>query len=224
MPRKLSCATVATAAVALVGLMPSLAAAEGTLTSAIEVRANIPPGAQPTKRKPTPTTVDMSMRWTWTGNEVRPTLQKTTVLFPPGSIYNGGKLPSCSMEHLNNQGIADCPKGSIMGRGKAWADADTVPTIANITVVNGGAKRVYFYTTMTNPAVVQTPVEGKIRKLGGKWAYELTVEVPTILQVVAGVPIIVNRMEVKITNKKWLALSRPPSAVSVTNVLGPPHA
>lgn len=215
-------ATVLIGGVAI-GVVPGIVGAD-TVSSKVEIVANLPKGAQPTKRKPVPVTVDVLMEWDRSTNDNATTLQKTTVLFPQGSIYHGAKLPKCSVALLNNSGVAACPKGSIMGKGKAWAFADTVRTTADITVVNGGADRVFFYTTMTNPAVVQLPVEGKIRTLRGKWAYELVSEVPTDLQVVAGVPIVVYKMQVKITNKKWLALDRPPSGISVTNVLGPPRS
>lgn len=204
------------------GVVPVIVGAD-TVSSKVEIVANLPKGAQPTKRKPVPVTVDVLMEWDRSTNDDASTLQKTTVLFPRGSIYHGGKLPKCSAALLNNSGVAACPKRSIMGKGKAWAWADTVRTVADITVVNGGRNRVYFYTTMTNPAIVQLPVEGRIRKLRGKWAYELVSEVPTDLQVVAGTPIVVYKMQIKITNKKWLALDRPPSGISVTNVLGPPR-
>ncbi|MFA4928782.1 MAG: hypothetical protein WC558_09715 [Patulibacter sp.] len=205
-----------------VGVVPALVGAE-TLSSKVEIVANLPKGAQPTKRNPVPVTVDVLMEWQRSTNDNATTLQKTTVLFPLGSVYNGAKLPKCTAAALNNNGVDGCPKGSVMGKGKALAFADTVRTTADITVVNGGADRVFFYTTMTNPAVVQLPVEGKIRKLRGKWAYELVAEVPTDLQVVAGTPIVVYKMEIKISNKKWLALDRPPSGISVTNLLGPPR-
>lgn len=214
--------TTALAGGVAVGVVPGIVGAD-TVSSKVEIVANLPKGAQPTKRKPVPVTVDVLMEWDRSTNDNASTLQKTTVLFPQGSIYHGAKLPKCTIGLLNNSGVAACPKGSIMGKGKAWAFADTVRTTADITVVNGGKDRVYFYTTMTNPAVVQLPVEGKIRKLRGKWAYELVSEVPTDLQVVAGTPIVVYKMEIKITNKKWLALDRPPSGISVTNLLGPPR-
>ncbi|MBF6621384.1 MAG: hypothetical protein ITG02_14290 [Patulibacter sp.] len=216
---------VATAVVGglAIGVVPAIVGAD-TLSSKVEIVANLPKGAQPTKRKPVPVTVDVLMEWDRSTNDNATTLQKTTVLFPKGSIYRGAKLPKCTFEALNNGGVDACPKGSVMGKGKASAFADTVRTTANITVVNGGKDRVFFYTTMTNPAVVQLPVEGKIRKLRGKWAYELVAEVPPDLQVVAGTPIVVYKMQVKITNKKWLALDRPPSGISVTNLLGPPRS
>ncbi len=223
--KRIAAAGVAAAVVGgvAVGAVPAIVGAE-TLSSKVEIHANMPSNAQPTKRNPVPVTVDVQMEWQRSTNDNATTLQKTTVLFPRGSVYNGAKLPTCSFARLNNNGVDGCPRGSVMGRGRALAFADTVRTTANITVVNGGANRVFFYTTMTNPAVVQMPVEGKIRKTRGKWSYELVAEVPTELQVVAGVPIVVYKMDIKVTNRKWLAFDRTPGGISVTNVLGPPRS
>jgi hypothetical protein len=76
-----------------------------------------------------------------------------------------------------------------------------------ITIVNGGATRVYFYTVLNNPARVQTAVEGKITKLRGnpKYGYRLDFTVPQVLQVVAGVPIQVTKLTGSAGRKDWLA-------------------
>jgi len=67
--------------------------------------------------------------------------------------------------------------------------ADTTPTTPVVTVVNGGASHVYFWTVLNNPARVQSAVPGDITYLGkhGKYAYKLILTVPAVLQVVAGV-------------------------------------
>ena len=90
------------------------------------------------------------------------------MLFPKGGLYNGAKFPKCSETTLARKGVSGCPKGSIMGKGSGKAMADDVPTYPKVTIVNGGAKRVYFYTVMTNPARVQAPIVGKITKLSGR--------------------------------------------------------
>ena len=75
-----------------------------------------------------------------------------------------------------------------MGHGGGVARADTTFTYPKITVVNGGAQRVFAYTVLNNPARVQTPVIGTITKLSGRWSYRLHVVIPKVLQVVAGRP------------------------------------
>ena len=118
----------------------------------------------------------------------KPIVTKVEVLLPKGGYYAGGKLPKgvkgkvtpkCSEAAMMNGLPQDqCPKGSIVGSGTANAWADTVKTRVKITVVNGGANRVYLFTELTNPAVVQLPMPGKIQKQRGKWAYKVTFTVP----------------------------------------------
>jgi hypothetical protein len=134
-----------------------------------------------------------------------PLVEMIEVWFPKGGRYNGAKHPTCSESVLNRWGPSRCPKGSIMGSGRATARADDVPTYPQITVVNGGANRVYFYTVMTNPARVQTPVVGQIRKLSGKWSYHLRARIPRTLQIVAGVPIHLQKLQVSAGRGDWLA-------------------
>src|SRR5690606_17207450 len=88
------------------------------------------------------------------------------------------------------------------GSGKAWAD--TVQTTVKFTLVNGGANYVYIFTELTNPAVVQLPVPGKIEKVSGKWGYKVTITVPEELQVVAGTPISLSSFKAKTTANNWI--------------------
>ena len=133
------------------------------------------------------------------------------MLFPKGGQYNGARFPKCSANTLARKGVSGCPKGSIMGTGSGKAMADDVPTYPKITVVNGGARRVYFYTVLTNPARVQTPVVGRISKLRGKWSYRLEAEIPRSLQIVAGVPIVLHELTMSAGKGDWLATTACPA-------------
>jgi hypothetical protein len=92
-----------------------------------------------------------------------PLAQTVDVWISKGGVYNGGKYPTCSPATMELRGIGACPKGSIMGTGKGKADADGVFTYPTITVVNGGAHTVHFYTVLTNPARVRKAVEATRR-------------------------------------------------------------
>jgi hypothetical protein len=84
-----------------------------------------------------------------------------------------------------------------------------VKTVPHITIVNTGAKGVCLFTVLDNPARVRACVPGVIQKQTGKWAYKLTLTVPPVLQVVAGVPIAVEDLTFVSGGKKyakdWLA-------------------
>jgi hypothetical protein len=47
---------------------------------------------------------------------------------------------------MDVSGPSGCPKDSIMGYGVGVARADTTFTYPKITVVNGGQRKVFFYT------------------------------------------------------------------------------
>lgn len=223
LPRRPTVLVAAAVAVAAGAHAAPRAVAESITTQA-DVSARLAPGAAPTPRRPRVVTLDVRLAWGWDAAPAVPrqTLQRLVMRFPKGSIYRGARHPRCAAQTLLLKGVAGCPKGAVVGRGSARADADRVPTTARITVVNGGGDRVLFYTEMENPAIVQVPVEGRIRRTSGAWAYELTVDIPGELQVVGGIPIFLRDLRVTAGRGDWLAVSRPPTAIGVTTVLGPP--
>lgn len=205
--------TIAIAALAAVA--PAVAQSPEPTTS-ISGSATVSPNKAGTTKKPQSVNLKMQGKISTTGEDGqnKPVVQKVEVLFPKGSYYAGGKLPKgikgkvtpkCSESAMLNGLPKDkCPKGSITGTGSANAWADTVKTKAKFTLVNGGADKVFIFTEMTNPAVVQLPVPGKIKKMSGKWAYKLTLTVPEDLQVVAGTPISLIDFNMTTRSKNWL--------------------
>jgi hypothetical protein len=99
-----------------------------------------------------------------------------------------------------------------MGHGRGVATADTNFTYPKVTIVNGGRHVAYGYTVLNNPARVQTPVVGRISKLSGPYSYKLHLAIPRILQVVAGVPIVLHSLHLSAGRADWLATTYcPPS-------------
>jgi hypothetical protein len=125
------------------------------------------------------------------------------VLFPKGSLYNGAKYTKCAEAKLAASGPDACPKESIMGTGTGDAFADRVITHPDITVINGGGGKVFFWTVLTNPARVQKIVPATITKTSGQYAYKLHFEVPPALQLVTGVPIALRDLTITAGGKKW---------------------
>ena len=146
----------------------------------------------------------------------RPTITRIDLWFPRGSLYNGARYPTCSLRKLDALGPSGCPRGSIMGNGTGSAFADTTITRPTITVVNGGADAVYFYTVLNNPARVQEAVVGHITRLSGPFAYHLSATIPGNLLVVAGVPIKLSYLTITAGRESWLALTSPPAGIKVT--------
>jgi ABC-type antimicrobial peptide transport system permease subunit len=205
--RKLAVAGLTVVVAAVVAATALASAFAPTVT----VKAGLNNSKTGTRSHPQPVRLTATFHWQDLGAANQPIVQRFKVLFPQGSFYNGAKVPSCSFHTLNAVGPHGCPKGSIMGFGTGNAFADTVITHPKITVVNGGANTVFFYTVLNNPARVQTPVVGHISRITGKYAYELRVTVPQVLQVVAGVPIELTFLTVNAGQGSWLETTGCPS-------------
>jgi hypothetical protein len=202
--RKLRVGTFAGLLAVVATALAASAFAASSGSPAVHVKAGVTPNKAGTKKKPQGVKLKTKITWDQLGSADQPIVTTFDILFPKGSLYNGGKVTSCSLKTLNNAGPTACNKNSIVGSGTGNAYADTVVTHPKITVVNGGKSKVYFYTVLNNPAVVHAPVVGSISKMHGKWAYKLHVVVPKLLQVVAGVPIELTSLNVTAGKGSWL--------------------
>jgi hypothetical protein len=179
----------------------------------IDVDAKVIPNKAGTPSDPQPVKLQVHAELVSELGYERPIMTGGRVLFPRAGNWNGGKHPKCDLNTLNREGLAACPKGSIFGKGVAKAWADTEITRPRITVVNGGATRVYFYTVLSNPARVRAPVVGKIKELKqGPWKYRLDYQVPEVLQVVAGVPITVTELDITAGKGDYLVTTSCPKS------------
>lgn len=159
--------------------------------------------------------LQMSFGWTGLNEANQPLITRIDVWFPQGSVYDGARYPRCSVSVLDRRGPSGCPRASIMGRGGGVAYADQTITRPRITVVNGGAKVVYFYTVLNNPARVQEPVVGHITRLRGHFIYHLSATIPQNLRIVAGVPIKLTSLNVSAGRGRWLATTGTPAGIRI---------
>jgi hypothetical protein len=213
--RKLLVPTIG--ALALGGALVVPAVAQAPAQTSVTVEAKVTPNKAGTKRKPQGVTLSGTIRWQSQEGIEPPIITAFDILIGKGGVYNGGQFAKCSEAVLNRRGPDACPRESIMGSATGAAFADTVITRPRVTIVNGGAKRICFYTVLTNPARVRACVPGRITRLNGpKWQYRLKITVPEILQVVAGVPIalrdITFRAGGKSYAKNWITTTGCPSS------------
>jgi hypothetical protein len=187
-------------ALVAVEVVPSIAQDSPTTVTSTTI---VSPSKAGTKKKPQGVKLTYKATYTTAGDVEHPIITGGTVLIPKGGLYNGGKYPKCSAATLSHGGPSGCPPHSIMGKGTGDAHADTVITHPAITVVNGGAKNIWFWTVLQNPARVQAIVPATIAKQSGKWAYKVTFKVPTSLQIVAGIPITLDSLNVTLGGKSW---------------------
>src|ERR671919_1377139 len=184
-------------------VMVSPTVAQAPQTS-VTVDSNVSPNRAGTPKKPQGVTLSGTIRWSSEEGVEPPIITAFDILIARGGLYNGGKYAKCSAAVANRNGPQACPKKSIMGSATGVALADTEITRPKVTMVNGGARNICFYTVLTNPARVQTCVPGKIKKLrGGKWGYRVKITVPEVLQVVAGVPIALRSIRWEAGRRPW---------------------
>jgi hypothetical protein len=133
--------------------------------------------------------------------DVAATLKKVVLKFTYGAHLNGSKFPSCSADQIRNHKA--CPKGSIIGTGKALGRVGAVnPALENInvTLYNGPkGKSITFRIVGEQPAPIDVPFDAPLTTFkSGTYNYQVDVTVPDILQQVAGLPISLDFFNVKV--------------------------
>ncbi len=197
--RKLAVLPAALVAAAVVA---APAAAQVPVTE-FKSTASISPKKAGTKKKPQGVQLKGSLSFnTITPGVEEPIITGGDVLIAKGGTWGGGKYPTCSGKKMrDDQTTENCPKGSIVGSGFGVAFADTTDAKPDVVFVNGGKSTLWAFTTLYNPAIVQEPIEIKIKKMSGKWGYKASFKVPKVLQVVAGVPITLRSFNYKLGGK-----------------------
>lgn len=198
-------------AVALLTTFAGVAFAQSSPPITVTVFPKVSPNRAGTPAHPQGVHLDLRLKIGIPENYNPPLVKEIDVWFPRGSLYNGDKYPTCSKRRMNAAGPTACPKDSIMGYGSGVARADKTFSYPKITIVNGGQHRVYFYTVLNNPARVQEPVTGTISRLSGRWAYKLHTVIPHNLQVVVGVPLVLQSLHLAGGRGDWLATTSCPS-------------
>ncbi len=196
---------VSAAVLALGAVFVTVALAQAPTGTEITVKTKITPNKAGTKKHPQGVKLSFQAHWTSDAGVEPPVITAATIFLPKGGKYNGGKYPKCAEATLNRRGLSACPKHSIMGTATGDAYADTTITHPKVTFVNGGAKKMCFYTQLTNPARVNACASATITKLGGggKYGYKVRVVVPETLQFVAGVPIALRSFKGSIGGKSY---------------------
>jgi hypothetical protein len=184
----------------------ALAFGQDVVPIKISAVVKVTPNKAGTPRHPQGVKIDARVRVDIPHDYDPPLVQAVDVWFPKGGLYNGAKFPTCSFATMEHSGLKHCPPRSIMGHGKGTADADGVTSYPRLTVVNGGATKVYFYVVLSTPARVQQPVLATITKLNSpRWSYKLHAAVPRNLQIVAGIPLRLETFHTVVGRGDWIA-------------------
>jgi hypothetical protein len=190
----------------------ALAFGQDVVPIKISAIVKVTPNKAGTPKHPQGVTVDVRVKVDIPHDFDPPLVNTVDIWLSKGGNYNGGRWPSCSQATLEHSGPKGCPARSIMGHGKAIADADGTKTYPTLTIVNGGATKVYFYVVLTSPARVQEPILGTVTKLpaSSRWGYRVHSDIPRNLQIVAGIPLRLDSLHATAGRGDWIATTACP--------------
>jgi hypothetical protein len=189
-------AAATTAAVAL--MVPSALAQSEVPTQLFD--ASVSP-AVVSKNKNKPTNLSLKVRPYFDFNQIATIFDKggefataaAKVRFDKNAVFNGKSFPKCTESQVfNGGGKANCPRGALVGKGKATAYAAAVKVTESVSVeiwngpIPAGAvgSVMLKIKNIDGPVDVNTVLIGTLKKVSGdpKYGFELTVNVPENIQ------------------------------------------
>lgn len=147
-----------------------------------------------------------------------PVVTGRSLLLARGLVFNGADYPSCRRAVLERAGPRGCPRRSILGTSGDDGRADVLPpdgsTRPYVTYVNGGKRRIWAFTTVYHPTLVQVVVPIELdRRARGPWGYRMRMRTPEALRVIAGAPVRISRFAMRIGGRRfgrrYVELERP---------------
>lgn len=148
------------------------------------LRVGITPSKAGTAKKPKAASIDVTIS---SPTERPATTETVDVWFGKGVEFNNRAFPTCSLKTINaSRGLSKCPKGSIVGKGKAKAigflGGERVPEDLAVTAVNSPGNTLQLFVKGTNPLQIAAPITGKLTKASGQYGYKLSVTLPQDLR------------------------------------------
>jgi hypothetical protein len=191
-------ALCATAALALLGVFSISALADPGDQTTVTVDSHVTPVIRKFTPNTTSATLGVNLKFNGPNGGPANTLQQAVLKFTYGAHLNGNLFPSCSADQIRNHKA--CPKGSQIGKGSALGLLGDVKEPITVTLYNGPkGKSITFEIKGSKPAVIDVPFDAPLKTFtGGTYNYGLTVNVPDILQVVAGIPVSLDFFNVSV--------------------------
>jgi hypothetical protein len=192
----------ATAVLGAIAVVPALA--QDLPATRIASSARATPSKAGTPKDPQGISISASARLIVPPDLEAPIVTHIAILVGKGLIWNDGQYAKCSKPVLDRLGPKGCPRTSLMGSATATGKADTVAAHLDLLFFNGGKGKKYAYATLDHPARVRETLVVDSSKLDGPtWAHREAVSVPRSLQIVAGVPLQLTRIKMRIGGKSY---------------------
>jgi hypothetical protein len=169
----------------------------------VDIDAHVTPAVRKFQPKTTPSTLAINLKFDGPGEDSANTLQQAILKFTYGAKLNGSLFPSCSAQDIRDH--KPCPKGSRIGSGTALGILGENPDNAirepiTVDLYNGPkGKSITFRIRGEQPAVIDVPFDAPFKFFTtGDYNYQLTVDVPELLQVIVGIPVSLDFFNVKV--------------------------
>lgn len=198
-PQVLFLAAAAAAGTAIV--MPALA--QDLPATRIESTARATPDKAGTPRDPQGVAITAHARLIVPPDLEAPIVTGLDIQVAKGLSWNGEKYTKCTKEALDRRGPSGCPPTSIIGTATATGMADTVHARVDVVFVNGPGGHKFAYASLNNPARVRETIVINSPPPTGTWGHRETLSIPKTLQIVAGVPLRLTAVTMKIGGKSY---------------------
>ena len=196
--RRIALCAATALATALCFATPALADGQ----TSVVIDSHVTPVIRAFTPKTTSSTLTVNLDFSGENGTAADTLTKVVLRFTYGAHVNGNLFPSCTADTIRNHKA--CPKGSIIGTGTGLGTVGEPPNATEepikLTLYNGPkGKSIVFRIQGEAPVVIDVPFDADFKTLsGGDYNYQLTVPIPDILQRVAGLPISIKFLKVKV--------------------------
>lgn len=169
---------------AVLGVTAASAQAATPVEMVQQLRVGIAPSKAGTKSRPKAASIDVTIQ---SPTQTPATTKTVDVFFGKGVRFNNRAFPTCSLRVINaSRSLSKCPKGSIVGRGRARAigflSGQPVPEALKVTAVNSPGDTLQLFVEGSNPLQIAAPITGKLTKASGRYGYKLAVRLPQDLR------------------------------------------
>lgn len=187
---------------AVVLVVPALA--QDPAPMRIESKATATPNKAGTPAHPRGVALRAAARLVFPPDVEAPVVTGIEIRIVRGLDWHGERFTSCAKATLVRKGPKGCPPHSIMGTATATGRADTVDARLDVVFVNGGARTAYAYATLNRPARIREVLTiHETRFSSGPWGHEESLTVPPSLQIVAGIPLQLDRITLDIGGRPY---------------------
>lgn len=176
--------TLTGVSLAVLGVSAATAQAGEPVDMVQELKVGITPASAGSKAKPRAAAIDVTIS---SPTATPAATESVDVFFGKGIRFNNGAFPTCSLQTINRaRGLTKCPKGSIVGKGRARAigfiGGTQVPEDLTVTAVNSPGNTIQLFVKGSTPLPIADAITGRLTKASSRYGHKLAVTIPKPLR------------------------------------------